>query len=154
MSNDLTTNADGIAITRIFDAPRELVFDAWITPTSFATWFGGPTADIPIDSCEIDARPGGAWKATMVLPDSTTIDWHGRFVEVVVPERLVLTMSDRPGPDFEPLTVTFHERDGKTEMRFEQRGGNMDAEGYQQAGAGWMVFFDTMATLLASATDS
>ena len=151
LASTMTTSVDGIVITRIFDAPREFVFDAWITPASFAAWFGGPTAEIPIDSCEIDARPGGAWKATMVLPDANTIDWHGTFVEVIAPERLVLTMSDRPGDEFEPLTVTFHDLDGKTRMEFHQAGGHMDAEGYRHAGEGWMVFFDTMTTLLTAA---
>jgi uncharacterized protein YndB with AHSA1/START domain len=154
LTDTMTSSVEGISITRIFDAPRELVFDAWITPSSFATWFGGPTAEIPIDTCEIDARPGGTWKATMVLPDANTIDWHGTFVEVVAPERLVLTMADRPGEEYEPLTVTFHDLDGKTRMEFHQAGGHMDADGYRHAGEGWMVFFDTMTTLLAVQTGS
>ena len=84
----------------------------------------------------------------MVLPDGATIDWDGEFIEVVFPERLVLTMRDRPGPDSEPLTVEFREVDGKTEMKFQQFGGNMDAAGYEQAGNGWMAFFDTMEDLI------
>jgi len=154
LDNTVIASIDGIVITRIFDAPRELVFDAWITPASFAAWFGGPDTEIPLDSCEIDARPGGTWKATMVLPDAHTIDWHGTFVEVIAPERLVLTMADRPGDEFEPLTVTFHDQDGKTRMEFHQAGGHMDAEGYRHAGEGWMIFFDTMTSLLASTTDT
>lgn len=80
----------------------------------------------------------------MVLPDGSKINWDGEFQEVVFPERLVLTMRDRPGPDSEPLTVEFRDLDGKTEMKFRQFGGNMDADGYGHAGAGWMIFFDTM----------
>jgi len=151
MTNTMTANDEGISITRIFDAPREAVFNAWITPASFAVWFGGPDTEIPLDSCAIDARVGGTWKATMVLPDGNTINWDGEFQEVVYPERLVFTMRDRPGPDYEPLTVEFRDLDGKTEMRFRQSGGNMDATGYEQAGAGWMIFFDTMESNLASA---
>ena len=71
--------------------------------------------------------------------------------QVVFPERLVLTMRDRPGPECEALTVEFHDLDGKTEMTFRQTGGNMDATGYEQAGAGWMGFFDTMEDGLATA---
>lgn len=152
MTNSMEAGAEGISITRIFDAPPEVVFKAWTTPASFANWFGGPDADIPLDSCTIDARVGGSWKATMVLPDGATIDWNGEFIEVVFAERLVLTMRDRPGPDFEPLTVEFREVDGKTEMRFHQFGGNMDATGYEQAGAGWMTFFDTMESDFTGAT--
>ena len=151
MTNTITTNGDGISITRIFDAPREVVFDAWITPASFAAWFGGRDAEIPLDSCTIDARVGGTWKATMVLPDGTTINWDGEFQEVVFPERLVLTMRDRPGPECEPLTVEFRDLGGKTEMRFRQTGGNMDVTEYEHAGAGWMTFFDTMESAFAAA---
>ncbi len=151
MTNSMTANARGISITRIFDAPREVVFKAWTTPAFFADWFGGQEAEIPLESCSIDARVGGLWKATMVLPDGTHIDWDGEFIEVVFPERLVLTMRDRPGPEVEPLTVEFREVDGKTEMKFHQFGGNMDATGYEQAGAGWMTFFDTMESAFASA---
>ena len=144
MTNRMTATAEGIDITRIFDAPREVVFNAWITPASFAAWFGGPDTEVPLESCTIDARVGGTWKATMVLPDGTTINWDGEFQEVVFPERLILTMRDRPGPNSEPLTVEFLDLGGKTEMKFHQFGGNMDAAEYEQAGAGWMTFFDTM----------
>lgn len=142
--NTMEANDKGIVITRSFDAPRDVVFNAWITPASFAAWFGGRDAVIPLDSCTIDARVGGVWTATMILPDGARINWDGEFREVVFPERLVLTMRDRPGPDFEPLTVEFRDLGGTTEMTFRQRGGNMDAAGYEQAGAGWMIFFDTM----------
>lgn len=152
MTKELTTSADGISITRIFDAPRAVVFNAWITPASFAAWFGGPDTEVPLDRCTIDARVGGTWKATMVLPDGTTIDWSGEFVEVVFPERLALTMRDRPGPECEPITVEFRDLDGKTEMVFRQSGGNMDADGYKQAGAGWMIFFDTMEAAFTAAS--
>jgi uncharacterized protein YndB with AHSA1/START domain len=79
-----------------------------------------------------------------VLPDGTAINWNGEFQEVVFPERLVFTMRDRRGPNAEPVTVEFRDLGGKTEMKFHQFGGNMDAAGYEQAGAGWMTFFDTM----------
>jgi len=151
MTNTMTADDGGIAITRVFDAPREAVFAAWTTPASFAAWFGGREATVPIDSCAIDARAGGTWRATMVLPDGNTIDWSGEFQVVDFPERLVVTMRDRPGLECEALTVEFHDLDGRTEMRFRQAGGNMDVAGYEQAGAGWMGFFDTMEADLTSA---
>jgi uncharacterized protein YndB with AHSA1/START domain len=151
MTDTITTDSEGIAITRTFDAPREAVFDAWTTPASFAAWFGGTEAAVPVGTCSIDARVGGTWTATMVLPDGNEIHWDGEFREVVYPERLVLTMRDRTGPEFELLTVEFRDLDGGTEMRFRQTGGNIDATGYEQAGAGWMAFFDTMELGLPSA---
>lgn len=149
MTNILTVSGEGIFITRIFDAPREAVYDAWTTPTSFAVWFGGPDVDVPIESCKIDAVVGGSWQATMVLPDGNQINWSGEFQEIVFPKRLVLTMKDRPGPNFEPLTIEFRELAGKTEMTFHQFGGNLDTTGYEQAGAGWMIFFDTMERFIS-----
>ena len=56
---------DGITIVREFDAPVELVYDAWTTPRRFAVWFGGENGEIPVESVELDATPGGVWKATM-----------------------------------------------------------------------------------------
>ena len=145
--NSLQAGIDGITIVRVFDAPRELVFNAWITPESFATWFGGPTAHVPVESVQINAVEGGTWCAKMHVEEHV-IDWHGTFTEVVHPARLAFTLQDRPGPESEPCTVDFRDVGGKTEMTFHQVGGHMDAEQYQQAGEGWMVFFDTMETLL------
>jgi uncharacterized protein YndB with AHSA1/START domain len=145
------TSVDGIWITRIFDAPRELVYRAWIEPAQFAGWFGGSQTEVPLDSVEMDVRPGGKWKATMLTGPEGAIHWHGTFTEVSEPERLALTLSDRPGDEFEPVAVEFTDLgDGRTEMRFHQAGGHMDAAGYERAGAGWNAFFDAMAEDLAA----
>jgi uncharacterized protein YndB with AHSA1/START domain len=145
------TTAEGISMTRVFDAPRELVFRAWTEPERFAYWFGGTGAEVPMSSVEMDVRAGGAWKATMIIGPDQQIDWHGEFREVEAPERLVLTLSDRPGSEFELVTVELRELgDGRTEMRFRQTGGHMDAEGYEQAKAGWGSFFDAMDENLAA----
>ena len=63
---DTATDA-GISMTRVFDAPRELVFAAWTEPARFAYWFGGAGTEVPTSSVEMDLRPGGQWKATMLL---------------------------------------------------------------------------------------
>ena len=73
----------GITITRVFDAPRELVFKAWTEPAQFAEWFGGRGATIPLESVEMDVRPGGTWRATMFAgPERTEIAWKGVYREV------------------------------------------------------------------------
>jgi uncharacterized protein YndB with AHSA1/START domain len=147
--HDTTTNPR-IEIVRVFDAPRELVWKAWTTPERFAAWFGAPGATCPPEHCEMDVRPGGAWKALMLTGDHGDIAWHGHFQEVDEPERLVLTLSDRPGDEFEPCLVLLEDLgDGRTEMTFRQFGDHMDDEGYAQAKAGWGGFFDEMATQLA-----
>jgi uncharacterized protein YndB with AHSA1/START domain len=143
--------ADGIAIIRVFDAPREDVWREWTEPERFADWFGGSEAEVPVSSVSMDVRDGGTWRATMFAgPGRREIQWKGEYREVVAPERLVLTISDQPGDDDgELLTVVLTDLgDGRTEMRFQQRGG-MSPEEYERAGAGWTTFFDRMAERVA-----
>jgi uncharacterized protein YndB with AHSA1/START domain len=144
------TESTGSTITRTFAATPEAVFDAWVTPTSFAAWFGGSGVEVPVDYVTMDVRAGGTWKATMILgQEAPDIHWYGEFVEVDRPGRLVLTLADRPGDARETVTVTFTAADDGTEMLFRQTGGNMSAEEYERTTAGWQAFFDAMATLLA-----
>jgi uncharacterized protein YndB with AHSA1/START domain len=143
--------ADGIAITRVFDAPREEVWREWTEPERFADWFGGAGGEVPVSTVSMDVRPGGAWRLTMFAgPDRRRIDWHGEYREVDAPERLVFTISDRPTERYEVITVVLVDLgDGRTELQFTQHGGNLTPEEYEQAGAGWGGFFDRMAERLA-----
>jgi uncharacterized protein YndB with AHSA1/START domain len=140
----------GIRITRTFDAPRELVFQAWTEPARFAQWFGAPNATIPLDTVSMDLRPGGAWRATMYAgPERHAIHWQGTYLEVEPPERLVFTITDQPADDMEVVTVTLTDLGGRTEMVFQQAGGHLAPEEYARAAHGWGVFFDQMALQLA-----
>jgi uncharacterized protein YndB with AHSA1/START domain len=144
------TESTGSTITRTFAATTTAVFDAWITPASFAAWFGGSGVEVPVDSVSMDAVAGGTWKATMILGgEMPNIDWFGEFVEVDRPDRLVLTLADRPGDARETVTVTFTAVNGGTQMLFRQTGGNMSAEDYERTTAGWQTFFDAMEALVA-----
>jgi len=131
-----------ISITRTFDAPPEAVFRAWTTPAVFGRWFG--TASTTVEDVSMDLKVGGAWKARMLLPDGNEIDWHGSYQEVDVPNRLVMTLSDRPGDQFELVTVELKRVGAGTEMTFTQSGGNMPPENYAQAEEGWRTFFDDL----------
>jgi len=145
--------AEGITITRVFAAPRERVWKEWTEPERFADWFGGAEAEVPVSTVSMDVREGGTWRATMFPgPGRGEIRWKGQYREVVEPERLVFTVSDRPGDDeYELVTVVLTDLgDGRTEMRFQQRG-TMSAEQYGRAGEGWSSFFDRMAEHLADA---
>lgn len=143
---------EGIDITRILDAPRELVFEAWTTPEHFAVWYGGD-AEVPLDRVSMDVRPGGTWSLVIVVP-GTEMPFHGVYREVVAPERLVFTLKDATAPDDiegEIVTVTFTDRGDKTtEMVFQQRGGNLTAEQYAAAEDGWEAFFDALVNRLAT----
>jgi uncharacterized protein YndB with AHSA1/START domain len=145
------TDTSGVTITRTFAAPRELVFDAWVTPASFAAWFGGGDVEVPVDSVTVDLRPGGTWTATMILGHGMpNIDWFGEYIEIDRPSKLVLTLTDRPGDARENVTVTFTEVEGGTELLFRQTGGNLSAEQYERTTAGWQTFFDALDGLLAA----
>ena len=143
--------ADGITITRIFDAPRERVWEEWTEPERFADWFGGTESEVPVSTVSMDVRPGGSWRLTMFAARGE-IQWKGEYHEVDRPERLVFTFSDQPGEDaHELVTVVLTDLgDGRTEMHFDQRGA-MTAEQYERTGQGWSSFFDRIAERLAGA---
>ena len=132
----------GLSLTYVFDAPRERVWREWTEPERFADWFGGRESEIPLSSVSMDVRPGGAFRLTMYTsPGGSEIHWKGEFQEVVPPERLVFTVSDRPDEVYELVTVVLNDLgDGRTEMLLEQHG-HMTAEQYDRAGQGWAGFF-------------
>jgi uncharacterized protein YndB with AHSA1/START domain len=145
--------AEGITIVRVFDAPRERVWKEWTEPVSFADWFGGTVAEVPPSTVSMDVRPGGSLRATMYAePGRREIHWKGEYREVIEPERLVFTLSDRPGDDaYGLITVVLTDLgDGRTEMRFHQRG-RMSPDHYRRAAKGWSSFFDRIAERLAGA---
>src|SRR2546427_806358 len=107
-----------LVLTRLLDAPRELVFRMWTDPQHVAKWWGPMGFTNPV--CEMDVRPGGALRIVMRAPDGTDYPMIGTYREVAPPERLVFTNSAVDG-DGNPLldgvtVVTFAERDGKTEL--------------------------------------
>jgi uncharacterized protein YndB with AHSA1/START domain len=107
-----------VTITRVFDAPRDLVFRMWTQAEQVAQWWGPKGFTNPV--CEMDARPGGALRIVMRAPDGTTYPMIGVFQEVVPPERLVfsnIAVDDQGNHLLEGLTtVSFAERAGKTEL--------------------------------------
>jgi uncharacterized protein YndB with AHSA1/START domain len=111
-----------LVITRVFDAPRALVFKAWTDARQAKSWWG--PKDYPATHLEMDARPGGAWRGCLrSIDDGRELRLGGEFREVVAPERIVFTFAwDEEGErGLETLvTVTFAEQDGKTQMTFRQ----------------------------------
>jgi uncharacterized protein YndB with AHSA1/START domain len=141
----------GFTIRRVFDAPREHVWREWTEPERFADWFGGPEAQMPLETVTMDVRTGGTWRATMFYGrERRLIQWKGEYLEVAPPERLVLTFSNRPDEVYERVTIVLNDLgDGRTEMLFEQRG-HLPPEEYESTKTGWTVFFDQMETRLAT----
>ena len=116
--NIMANEEQELVLTRVFDAPRELVFKVWTDPKHVAQWWGPHGFTNPV--CELDLRPGGAIRIHMRGPDGTVYPMTGVYQKVVPPERLVFTSAalDANGnPMFEVLTtVTFAEESGKTKQ--------------------------------------
>jgi len=108
---NIDEEARTIAATRVFDAPRELVFDTWTDAKHISNWWG--PRGFTTTTHEMDVRPGGRWLFVMHGPDGTDYDNEVVYHEVVRPERLVYTHG--PSPVFD-VTVTFEEVGGKTHM--------------------------------------
>lgn len=104
-----------VVMSRVFDAPRRLVWEAWTDPEHVPHWLLGPEGwTMPV--CEIDLRPGGKWHFVWRRTDGTEMEMHGEYREVVPPERLVNT--EWWGDDWaETLnTLVLTEDDGRTTM--------------------------------------
>ena len=103
-----------ILLSRVFDAPRHLVFEAMTRPEYVRRWWccmDGFTMPI----CEIDLRVGGKYRYVMLGPGGNEVGFHGEYREIVVPSRVVHTEIFEPYPDSPALvTMTLEERDGKT----------------------------------------
>lgn len=140
-------------ITRIFDAPRELVWRAWTETEEVAQWWHPRDIEIREGSVAVDARPGGRYAYTMVNPaDGAEYPTAGVFREVVPPSRLVFTWASPDDPDETApvITVELRELGGdRTEMLFHLRGfAGAPGDGYVHDG--WGSAFDLLDERLAA----
>ncbi len=146
-----STSDRELVITRVFDAPRELVFKAWTDPEHVANWWG--PHGFTVTSIEMDVRPGGKWRKCMRSPAGKEYWRHGVYQEVVEPERLVFTyfsddLHSDPGHEM-VVTITFAEQGGKTMMIFRQAEFLSVAERDAHRG-GWTESIERCAVYLAA----
>ena len=115
-SNRTTTERTSdreLVITRTFDAPSRLVFEAWTTPELFKEWWVPKSSGATLLSCEQDVRVGGGYRLEFAHPKAAApMAFFGRYLEVVPNTRLVWTNEE--SDDGAVTTVTFEEKDGKT----------------------------------------
>ncbi len=143
----MTHETPYVSIICTFAASPEDVFEAWTSPAQFGRWFG--TESTTVEDVRMDVRVGGEWSARMILVDGVKIDWHGSYLEVEAPNRLVLSLSDRPGDQFERVAVALTKVEGGTEMTFTQSGSHVPPENYARLEEGWRSFFDDLSKGLA-----
>jgi uncharacterized protein YndB with AHSA1/START domain len=111
-----TPSEQEITMTRLFDAPRQLVFEAMTKPEHVRRWWGclGEGYSVPI--CEIDLRPGGAWRFVNQHPGGEA-EFFGEYREITPPSRLVFTEIYKPFPDsVSVVTTELTEERGKTRV--------------------------------------
>ena len=116
-SYQTTTPSDReIVLTRLFDAPRALVFEAMTKPEHVRRWWGALDERYSMPVCEIDLRPGGSWRYVGRSPKGE-YTFYGVYREIAPPERLVFTEIFAPFPDVESVvTSVFTEEGGKTRL--------------------------------------
>ena len=98
-----------VVVTRTFDAPARLVFEAWSNPALFQRWWVPKSTGMTLHACEMDVRTGGTYR----LNFGEGMDFFGRYLEVIPPTRIVWT-NEEDGENSSVTTVTFEEQDGRT----------------------------------------
>jgi uncharacterized protein YndB with AHSA1/START domain len=141
-----------LTITRVFDAPRHLVFEAWTNEEHLKQWFAPP--DFTILKLEGEYREGGTWLSRMQSSSYGTVQMGGTYQEIIPNEKLVFTHAwdeEFGGTGHETLiTVTFADQDGKTLMNFHQATFTSKEIRDDHVG-GWTQFFNHLDEYLSQA---
>jgi uncharacterized protein YndB with AHSA1/START domain len=115
------SNANEIRMTRLFNAPRKLVFEAMTKPEHVKQWWGRLGEGYSVPVCEIDLRPGGTWRFVNHHPKGEAA-FHGEYREITPPSRIVYTEIFEPFPDHVSVVTTdFTEEGGKTRLTISVR---------------------------------
>ena len=102
-----------VVVTRTFDAPARLVFEAWSNPELFRKWWVPRSMGMTLRSCEMDVRTGGTYRLVFGEDAANTFAFFGTYLDVVPDQRIVWT-NEEGGDAGSITTVTMEERDGKT----------------------------------------
>jgi uncharacterized protein YndB with AHSA1/START domain len=142
------SSARELIITRIFDAPRALVFEAWSKPAHMVHWFRPNGFTLPV--CEMDFRTGGKYRLCMRASDGNEHYAQGVYREVVPVERIVWTSAFEDMPGSEILTtVTFADHEGKTKITVHQTF-SFESDRTRGARQGWTETLEHLAAYVAN----
>lgn len=138
--------AGEMILTRVFDAPRALVWKAWTDPRHLAQWWGPKGFTLP--GCDMDFRPGGKYRFVMRGPDGQDFPFHGVYREIVANERIVFTcIIERDAIPELLVTVIFEDREGRTRLTVRQTTAPGEAGRGQHQG--WSETLERLADHLA-----
>jgi uncharacterized protein YndB with AHSA1/START domain len=132
-------------MSRTFDAPREMVFDAWTKAEHVAQWF--TPRPLTTASCDVDFRPVGVFRVVMRMPDGTEHRFDGSFTEIDAPERLVFTGTLGDGNEIH-TTVTFAALGDKTKLTVHQTY-SFESDSTRGAQKGWTATLDQLGEHIA-----
>jgi len=139
-----------LVVTRSFDAPARLLFEAWTTPALFMRWWAPKSLGVPLLSCEMDVRPGGRYRLEFGQDASSAMAFYGEYTEVTPPSRLAWTNDEAENGAL--TTVTFDEQGGRTLLTFREIYPSKEALDESLAGmeGGMPEQFDQLDALLAT----
>ncbi len=139
--------APKLEITRLFDAPPELVFRVWSSAEHMARWLG--PKDFTCTSCQIDFRPGGAYRACIRSSEGTEYWFHGIYRQITVQAEIICTFAWEEPDALETLvTVTFAAERNKTRMTFVQTPFS-SVESRDSHEGGWSECFERLGAYIA-----
>lgn len=155
---NITRQDRTLVIERVFDVPRDLVFEAWSKPEHLARWWAVKGWTVPV--CDVDFRPGGTWRYCMKGPKGEESWGKAIYHEIVPPERIVFTdyFADADGNVNEKapsarITVEFTEHAGRTTLRTRSEypsSADLDTVMKMGMAEGVTESWDTLEDLLAS----
>lgn len=146
-----TIPTEELVITRVFDAPRELVYQAFVDPDQVSQWFGPVGWSVPRDTIEIDPRPGGVYNFTMVNDEDPEQTSPAKSIfKEVVPNELIVGSEKWDMPGYEDIEMfmrlEFEDVDGKTKITLRQ--GPYTPEMVEMAREGWESSFTKLDKVL------
>ena len=139
-----------LIVTRTFDAPVRIVFEAWTNPELFMRWWAPKSMGVPLLSCEMDVRTGGKYRLEFGKDSSNSAAFFGKYLEVVRNAKIVWTNDE--GEEGAITTVTFKDEGGRTSLTFHEVYPSKEAleEALQGSAAGLPEQLEQLDELLSS----
>lgn len=137
-----------LVVTRLFDAPREIVFEAWSRPELFQRWWVPKSLGVPLRACEMDVRTGGGYRLEFGLDAANSMAFFGKYTDVVPPARIVWTNEE--SGEITVTTVTFESQGVSTLLTLSELYPSKEAcdEALQGSAAGLPMQFEQLDDLL------